>query len=126
VTLIRSRTLKATVRPTTRSSSVDLRRNPPRAERRYHHWWDRAVFWGASVAAFAQGCILAGILRGVKVRDDEFAGGIFDWLTPFSLFCGAGLSLVTRCSALAGSTSRPRELCKTGVDATPRDLFSLS
>jgi cytochrome d ubiquinol oxidase subunit II len=57
----------------------------------HHHWWDRAFFWGASVAAFAQGCILGGILHGVKVRDDEFAGGIFDWLTPFSLFCGAGL-----------------------------------
>ena len=57
----------------------------------HHRWWDRAFFCGAIIATFAQGCILGGILHGVTVRNNEFAGGIFDWLTPFSLFCGAGL-----------------------------------
>jgi cytochrome d ubiquinol oxidase subunit II len=57
----------------------------------HHHWWDRAFFWGSTIATFAQGCILGGLLQGITVENNEFAGGIFDWLTPFSLFCGAGL-----------------------------------
>jgi cytochrome bd ubiquinol oxidase subunit II len=57
----------------------------------HHHWWDRAFFWGSITATFAQGCILGGIVQGIKVQNNEFAGGIFDWLTPFSLFCGTGL-----------------------------------
>jgi cytochrome bd ubiquinol oxidase subunit II len=57
----------------------------------HHHWWDRAFFWGSVIAAFAQGCILGGLLQGVTVERGEFAGGSFDWLTPFSLLCGAGI-----------------------------------
>lgn len=57
----------------------------------HHHWWDRAFFWGSTIAAFSQGCILGGIVQGVKVDNNEFAGGSLDWLTPFSLFCGAGI-----------------------------------
>jgi cytochrome d ubiquinol oxidase subunit II len=57
----------------------------------YHHWWDRAFFWGSTIASFAQGCMLGGLLQGVTLKDNEFAGAPFDWLTPFSLFCGAGV-----------------------------------
>ena len=57
----------------------------------HHHWWDRAFFSGSTIAAFAQGCVLGGIVQGVKVENNEFAGGSLDWLTPFSLFCGAGI-----------------------------------
>ena len=35
--------------------------------------------------------MLGGLLQGVTVKDNEFAGAPFDWLTPFSLFCGAGV-----------------------------------
>jgi cytochrome bd ubiquinol oxidase subunit II len=57
----------------------------------HHRWWDRAFFSGSAIAAFAQGCILGGLIQGVRVVNDEFAGGAFDWLTPFSVFCGVGL-----------------------------------
>src|SRR5713101_1217221 len=57
----------------------------------HHHWWDRAFFWGSTIASFAQGCVLGGLLQSVTVKDNEFAGAPFDWLTPFSLFCGAGV-----------------------------------
>ena len=57
----------------------------------HHHWWDRAFFSGSTIAAFAQGCVLGGIVQGVKIENNEFAGGSLDWLTPFSLFCGAGI-----------------------------------
>ena len=56
-----------------------------------HQWWDRAFSWGAIVATFSQGLVLGGLLQGITVRDGTFAGGPFDWLTPFSVFCGIGL-----------------------------------
>ncbi len=56
-----------------------------------HQGWDIAFFGGSIVAAFMQGVILGGILQGIEVADGRFAGGSFDWLTPFSLMCGAGL-----------------------------------
>jgi cytochrome d ubiquinol oxidase subunit II len=53
--------------------------------------WDVAFAGGSILAAFAQGCVLGAILQEVHVADGHFAGGPLDWLTPFSLFCGAGL-----------------------------------
>jgi cytochrome d ubiquinol oxidase subunit II len=56
-----------------------------------HQFWDLAFSWGALVAAFSQGVVLGGLLQGITVQDGHFAGGAFDWLTPFALFCGLGL-----------------------------------
>jgi cytochrome d ubiquinol oxidase subunit II len=54
-------------------------------------FWDLAFSWGALVAAFSQGVVLGGLLQGLTVQDGRFAGGTFDWLTPFALFCGVSL-----------------------------------
>ena len=43
------------------------------------------------LAAFAQGIILGGLIQGITVVDGRFAGGPFDWATPFALLCGLGL-----------------------------------
>jgi cytochrome d ubiquinol oxidase subunit II len=51
-------------------------------------WWDRAFCAGSVIAAAAQGLILGGLLQGIKVVDREYAGGWWDWLTPFTLVCG--------------------------------------
>jgi len=68
--------------------------------RRKHRWI--AVFAGGStVAAFAQGVILGGLIQGIRVENAEFAGGPFDWATPFALVCGLG---VTAGYALLGAT----------------------
>ncbi|HVE48138.1 MAG TPA: cytochrome d ubiquinol oxidase subunit II [Casimicrobiaceae bacterium] len=56
-----------------------------------HRLWDVAFGGGSIVAAFAQGLVLGGLLQGITVRDGQFAGGTFDWLTPFSIVCGAAL-----------------------------------
>lgn len=56
-----------------------------------HKVWDLAFWAGSTLAAFAQGLILGGLLQGIKVVDKQFAGGPFDWLTPFTLMCGAGV-----------------------------------
>jgi cytochrome d ubiquinol oxidase subunit II len=56
-----------------------------------HRIWDLAFWLGSTSAAFAQGVILGGLIQGIKVLDNQFAGGPFDWLTPFTLMCGAGV-----------------------------------
>ena len=54
-------------------------------------WWNRAFTIGSILAAFAQGVILGGLVHGVSVRDGAYAGGAFDWATPFGLLCGLAL-----------------------------------
>ena len=56
-----------------------------------HKKWDIAFAAGSTVAAFAQGTMVGGILNGFRVEGGQFAGGPLDWLTPFSVMCGAGL-----------------------------------
>jgi cytochrome bd ubiquinol oxidase subunit II len=53
--------------------------------------WDLAFSGGSTVAAFAQGLLLGGLLEGVTLADNRFAGRPFDWLTPFSVLVGIGV-----------------------------------
>ena len=53
--------------------------------------WSRAFFAGSIIAAFAQGVILGGMIQGIDVKNGAFAGGSFDWATPFALLCGLAL-----------------------------------
>ncbi|MGH8809777.1 MAG: cytochrome d ubiquinol oxidase subunit II [Noviherbaspirillum sp.] len=57
----------------------------------HHHKWDVAFAAGSTIAAFAQGVVLGAILQEIRVVNGQFGGGAFDWLTPFSLMCGAAL-----------------------------------
>jgi cytochrome d ubiquinol oxidase subunit II len=63
--------------------------------------WNFAFTSGSLIAAFSQGVILAGLIQGIKVENGQFAGGHFDWATPFSLM--SGLALVAG-YALLGAT----------------------
>ena len=54
-------------------------------------FWDEAFAWGSYVATFSQGVTLGAFINGIPVAHGAYAGGALDWLTPFSLFCGAGL-----------------------------------
>jgi len=56
-----------------------------------HRVWDLAFWLGSTIAAFSQGLILGGLIQGITVKDFRFAGGPLDWLTPFTLMCGAGV-----------------------------------
>jgi cytochrome bd ubiquinol oxidase subunit II len=69
-----------------------------RANRR---WWDRAFHFGSLFATFAQGLVLGTFIRGFEVEDRAFAGGMLDWVTPFSLL--TGLALISG-YALLGAT----------------------
>ena len=53
--------------------------------------WDFAFFGGSTLAALCQGLTLGGLLQGVRVVDRQYAGGWFDWLTPFTLLCGVAV-----------------------------------
>src|SRR5467141_4300776 len=53
--------------------------------------WTFAFAAGSAVAAFCQGVILGGLVQGIKVENNAFAGGPFDWATPFAILCGLGL-----------------------------------
>lgn len=50
--------------------------------------WDTAFFGGSTVAALCQGLTLGGLLQGIHVVGRSYAGGWFDWLTPFTVLCG--------------------------------------
>lgn len=54
-------------------------------------YWNFAFAAGSILAAFSQGVILGGLLQGIEVRNGQFAGGAFDWLTPFSVFTGVAV-----------------------------------
>ena len=49
------------------------------------------VYGGSALAALCQGIVLGSLLQGIRIVDGRFAGGPFDWLSPFSLFCGIGV-----------------------------------
>jgi cytochrome d ubiquinol oxidase subunit II len=51
----------------------------------YRWAWDLAFAGGSIAAALMQGLIIGAFVQGFKVENNQFAGGHFDWLTPFSL-----------------------------------------
>ncbi|WP_424629065.1 cytochrome d ubiquinol oxidase subunit II [Bradyrhizobium sp. SYSU BS000235] len=54
--------------------------------------WDVAFAGGSFLAALSQGVALGAILQGIHVAGRSYAGGWWDWLTPFSIL--TGLSVV--------------------------------
>jgi cytochrome d ubiquinol oxidase subunit II len=63
--------------------------------------WNLSFAGGSLVAAFCQGVILGALIQGIKVEGGVFAGGAFDWATPFAMLCGLG---VVAGYALLGAT----------------------
>jgi cytochrome bd ubiquinol oxidase subunit II len=53
--------------------------------------WDIAFAGGSWLATLAQGIALGAILQGIHVEGRHYAGGWWDWLTPFSLLTGLAL-----------------------------------
>jgi cytochrome d ubiquinol oxidase subunit II len=57
--------------------------------------WDHAFHYGSLVATFFQGMVLGAFVQGFNIRPDgrAFAGGTWDFLTPFSVATGVALVL---------------------------------
>ena len=64
-------------------------------------WWDVGFWIGSTVAAFCQGIALGALVQGITIVDRAYAGGWWDWLTPFTLLTGLA---VTVGYALLGAT----------------------
>jgi cytochrome d ubiquinol oxidase subunit II len=54
-------------------------------------WLNVAFTVGSTLAAFAQGVILGGLIQGIPVRDGAYSGVPLHWATPFALLCGLAL-----------------------------------
>ncbi|WP_321326506.1 cytochrome d ubiquinol oxidase subunit II [uncultured Parasphingorhabdus sp.] len=63
--------------------------------------WDFAFTAGSVIATFAQGVTLGALLQGITVEGRAYAGGWWEWLTPFSILTGfallAGYALLGCC-----------------------------
>ncbi|WP_369925959.1 cytochrome d ubiquinol oxidase subunit II [Xanthomonas sp. NCPPB 2632] len=69
--------------------------------RRSQRLWDLAFMLGSALAIVCQGLILGSLLQGIPVAGGFFAGGGFDWLSPFGLLAALGL-LVTYATLACG------------------------
>lgn len=67
----------------------------------HRQYWDFAFAGGSLVATLMQGIVLGALLQGVQVEGRTYAGGWWDWLTPFSLLTGLCLVIAY---ALLGAT----------------------
>ncbi len=63
--------------------------------------WDYSFHFGSLTATFFQGVILGSYVEGITIHGRSFAGGHFDWLSPFSMMTGLALLFGY---ALLGST----------------------
>jgi cytochrome d ubiquinol oxidase subunit II len=54
-------------------------------------FWDQGFWYGSTIATLAQGIMLGAFIQGFKVDGRTFAGGAFDFLTPFSIVTGLAL-----------------------------------
>jgi cytochrome d ubiquinol oxidase subunit II len=69
--------------------------------RRGKFLWDLAFAGGSIIAALSQGVALGALVQGIPVSGRAYAGGWWDWLTPFSVL--TALALATG-YALLGAT----------------------
>ena len=58
---------------------------------RWKPLWDLGFMIGSGVAAFMQGIALGALVQGIRIVDGAYAGGWWDWLTPFSLTTGVAV-----------------------------------
>ena len=69
--------------------------------KRWRPLWNFGFMAGSSVAAFSQGIALGALVQGIHIANRTYAGGWWDWLTPFSLTTGVA---VVAGYALLGAT----------------------
>src|SRR5690606_3184294 len=103
--------------------------------RRGEFLWDIAFAGGSMVATFMQGIALGALVQGIPVENRAYAGGWWDWLTPFSIATGFALVigyallgatwLVMKTSGPLAARARGYAL-KTGIGTlVAMGLFSL-
>ncbi|MGH6947825.1 MAG: cytochrome d ubiquinol oxidase subunit II [Kiloniellales bacterium] len=61
--------------------------------RRWRGFWDLGFWSGSLAATFFQGIALGAFIQGIAVDGRAYAGGWFDWLSPFSLLTAVALAI---------------------------------
>jgi cytochrome d ubiquinol oxidase subunit II len=59
--------------------------------KRWQPLWDNGFMAGSIVAAAMQGIALGALVQGIRIEGREYAGGWWDWLTPFSILTGVAV-----------------------------------
>jgi cytochrome d ubiquinol oxidase subunit II len=53
--------------------------------------WDSSFVFGSLLATFMQGIVLGTFVQGIEVEGRAYAGGWWDWLSPFTVMTGVAL-----------------------------------
>ncbi len=59
--------------------------------KRWAGFWDVGFSAGSIVAALMQGIALGALVQGITIENRAYAGGWWDWLTPFSILTGVSV-----------------------------------
>ncbi|MGB1025984.1 MAG: cytochrome d ubiquinol oxidase subunit II, partial [Rhodospirillaceae bacterium] len=59
--------------------------------RNNRHLWEKGFAYGSLTAAISQGIALGALVQGIAVENRAYAGGWWDWLTPFTLLTALAL-----------------------------------
>ena len=63
-----------------------------RAISHHKHLWNVVFAAASTLVGLCQGVVLGGLVQGIRVENGAFAGGPFDWATPFGLMCALGVA----------------------------------
>lgn len=55
--------------------------------------WEWGFTLGSLVAAVMQGIALGALVQGIRIEGREYAGGWWDWLTPFTILTGLAVAV---------------------------------
>ena len=53
--------------------------------------WDWSFAGGSLAATFIQGMTIGALVEGLPIRNGQYVGGDFGWISPFAALCGVGL-----------------------------------
>lgn len=60
---------------------------------RWKRLWDVSFFGGSLAASMCQGIALGALVQGIEIEGRAYAGGWWDWLTPFSMLTGVAVTV---------------------------------
>lgn len=72
-----------------------------KSDKKHRFIWDYSFHIGSLLASFCQGMILGDFVHGIQMDGRNFSGGMFDWISGFSIMTGIA---VVFGYALIGST----------------------
>lgn len=61
--------------------------------KRWKGVWDMAFAGGSYTAAFMQGIALGALVQGIEIENRAYAGGWWDWLSPFTILTGVAVTV---------------------------------